>query len=580
MFEVGVCKKVIDICPIGMGVLGYGIASQRVEGVQHPIHARAFVLRSSRTNHQVAYVSVELCFLTLAVRQGVLAKLENSHPELGLNEHNVMLTAIHTHSAPGGFSHHLLYNLTIPGFCPDVYEAIVDTIVDTLVSAVRKLAPGRVGLAQGEIPVSEHVAFNRSLEAYNRNPEVDPLSPGEAAYGVDRTMTVLRFDDEAGQPLGMFSWFGVHCTSIHSDNSLIDPDNKGAASRQFEKRAHRNYGQTNFVAGFCQSTAGDVSPNFRWETKRRINTGPYDNDFQNAEYNGEIQARFAWGLFEKAAEQPLKSDTLMAGLRYEDHGHVAVEPEYAQGLRGVKTSPGNLGLSMLMGTSDGRGPLFGVRNAVRRLNRWVETGKSVYHKIPLKKSQSEFHPLLRTQGPKFSFLEVARGEEGRAFFLFQQGKPAIPGWIDPVVARVKVLAREGGVGSLPWVPQVLPIQLFVIGNFALPALPGEPTTVTGYRLMNGMRDQLAGLGVDTITVVGYANAYSGYITTHQEYQAQCYEGGSTLFGPWTFAGYQTRFAALLTDLGARKRFGLEDTGERPASPSSDELRARSYKQVA
>ena len=98
--------------------------------------------------------------------------------------------------------------------------------------------------------------------------------------------------------------------------------------------------------------------------------------------------------------------------------------------------------------------------------------------------------------------------------------------------------------------------------------------------MNGMRDQLAGLGVDTITVVGYANAYSGYITTHQEYQAQCYEGGSTLFGPWTFAGYQTRFAALLTDLGARKRFGLEDTGERPASPSSDELRARSYKQVA
>ena len=189
-------------------------------------------------------------------------KLEFEHPELGIHEHNLMLTATHTHSAPGGFSHHLLYNLGVPGFCPDVYESIVDTVVDPLVIAFQRLVSGRVGLAQGEIPVSEHVAFNRSLGAYNRNPDVTPLTPGEAAHGVNRTMTVLRFENKGGNPIGMFSWFAVHCTSLHSDNTLIDPDNKGSAARQFERRAQRNFNMPGFVAGFCLSTGGGCESQF------------------------------------------------------------------------------------------------------------------------------------------------------------------------------------------------------------------------------------------------------------------------------------------------------------------------------
>ena len=109
----------------------------------------------------------------------------------------------------------------------------------------------------------------------------------------------------------------------------------------------------------------------------------------------------------------------MGGVWYQDHGNIEVDPAYADGLQGVKTSPGDLGLSILMGTAEGRGPLFGMSGAVGRLNRLSGRGKALYHRFPGKKSGQDFHPVFRTQGPKFSFIEIARGVEGRAFFLFQ-----------------------------------------------------------------------------------------------------------------------------------------------------------------
>jgi hypothetical protein len=44
--------------------------------------------------------------------------------------------------------------------------------------------------------------------------------------------------------------------------------------------------------------------------------------------------------------------------------------------------------------------------------------------------------------------------------------------------------------------------------------------------------------------VPYANGYSGYVTTNEEYQVQMYEGGHTVFGEWTLAALQTKFYQL------------------------------------
>jgi neutral ceramidase len=47
-------------------------------------------------------------------------------------------------------------------------------------------------------------------------------------------------------------------------------------------------------------------------------------------------------------------------------------------------------------------------------------------------------------------------------------------------------------------------------------------------------------------ICGYANAYSGYVTTPEEYDLQHYEGASTLYGPHTLAAYRQTFGMLAT----------------------------------
>ena len=45
-------------------------------------------------------------------------------------------------------------------------------------------------------------------------------------------------------------------------------------------------------------------------------------------------------------------------------------------------------------------------------------------------------------------------------------------------------------------------------------------------------------------VTGLSNAYTHYITTHEEYQKQRYEAASTIFGPHTLRAYLEQYAYL------------------------------------
>ena len=51
-------------------------------------------------------------------------------------------------------------------------------------------------------------------------------------------------------------------------------------------------------------------------------------------------------------------------------------------------------------------------------------------------------------------------------------------------------------------------------------------------------------------IQGYANDYSQYVTTPEEYDSQQYEGGSTLFGRNTTPAYQQEFGKLAASMKA------------------------------
>ena len=101
-----------------------------------------------------------------------------------------------------------------------------------------------------------------------------------------------------------------------------------------------------------------------------------------------------------------------------------------------------------------------------------------------------------------------------------------------------------GIEHPPAVPQILPVQLLRLGTVAVLGIPGELTTMAGRRLRESTLAALSATGVRSLALGTYANEYSQYVTTIEEYGSQQYEGASTLFGPHTLAAYQQVVAGL------------------------------------
>ncbi len=208
------------------GMMGYSSFDQKTSGIHQRQRSRAYVVVDRASGKRVVYVNADLAMIFQSVRQGVLARLQERYGSL-YGEENVLLSATHTHSGPGGYSHHVAYNLSVLGFQNGTYRAIVDGIAESVAKAHDDLKPGSISLGTGTLT---NASVNRSRDAFDRNPAADRAAfPG----GIDPAMTVLRFR-QGSTDAGAISWFATHNTSITNKNTLISPDNKGYASYAWE----------------------------------------------------------------------------------------------------------------------------------------------------------------------------------------------------------------------------------------------------------------------------------------------------------------------------------------------------------
>ena len=562
MYAIGAASRDITAFMPGVGMMGWAKWENVVEGVAQPLQARAFVFVDPETGRRLAFVCAEICFITQALRDGVLARLPGWAPA------EVLLSATHTHSGPGGYSHHVLYNMTIPGFVPEVYEAIVAGIAEAVRAAAERAAPGRARPAAGLFDPDVPVAFNRSLEAHNLNRDLGRrFGPDEAHLAVDREMYLLRLEDEVGNPLGVIDWFSVHPINVHNDNRLITPDNKGFAATALE----RAFGDR-FVAAFAQGAAADVSPNFRRYPPRPMLRGHHADDFESARFNGEAQADLATALFTEAGEAAALTGELDLAFGYFDFVDAEVPPRYADGYVGMRTGAAAIGARMIGGTEDGPGvtsvevDLARLAAGAARLRAHLEAfaaGADAYRHVAAR---------YRAQGNKDVFLEPT---ERKVLSIAALDRLPLPEGRDPAVGYLKHLQATGALGERPWTPHVLPLQLAVLGPLAIAALPCELTTQAGRRLRDTIAGVLAERGVTRVQLTGYANAYAGYVTTPEEYDRQDYEGASTHFGRWTLGAYQTFFEDLARELLMAPS---ERPARRPAPPPfpPEEIEARSH----
>jgi len=142
MLNIGVAKADITAFLKGAGMLGYGMYFNTMEAIETNLHARAFVIESK--NNKLVIVNCELAFITVALKRGVLKMLKRHNAQLNVTDANLMLTAQHTHSSPGGYDHHGFYNTSIPGFCIEIYNKLVDGICKSIVNAHKNVMPGKV----------------------------------------------------------------------------------------------------------------------------------------------------------------------------------------------------------------------------------------------------------------------------------------------------------------------------------------------------------------------------------------------------------------------------------------------------
>jgi neutral ceramidase len=476
---------------VGLETMGYAAPAKKTGGLHQRLWARSFVIADpNQTSKRLVYTTTDTCFVTLAVKAEVINRLKKKYGDQ-FTHTNVMITATHTHSGPGGYSTHGLYNQPTGGMSPENFEIIVAGIVKSIESANSKVQLGSIHFATDNI---KGLSKNRSIAAYLKNPSAERNSYDQET---DTESTLLRFDG-ADAPIGLLHWVAAHAVSVNKTNNLISGDNKGYAAWKFEKSFGTDYRTNkNFVAAFANSNAGDASPNIAgdvdgdgdWECRANEN-------FACARESGEGHYRAALRMYESASRVVEKR--LLASHRFIDFSDVAIPADQTGTGETASTCSSAIGLSMLAGSAED-GPGVG------------QEGTNCSSGVPLAR--------LRCAQPKFK----CHGE-----------KP--------------VVLPTGDMGPDGWTPNVLPTQIFVIGQVALVAVPSEMTTMSGRRLKNHLKESLESIGVERIVIAGYANAYSNYVTTREEYQTQNYEGASTLFGEWTLSAYKKVYKDLADSL--------------------------------
>ena len=340
-------------------------------------------------------------------------------------------------------------------------------------------------LAPGRLLLSRGELHDANV---NRSPMAFARNPAsDRAHfpdGVDPSTTVLRLE-RGGRTVGVVNWFATHGTSLTNRNTLISGDNKGYAARQWESR------EPGLVAAFAQTNAGDMSPNVPDATK-----GPTDNEVENARIIGERQYDAAVGLTAGASTE--LDGGLVSRLSDVNLSRLDVAAEFTGDGNVHRTGRAVLGAAFAAGTKEGPGSRA-FREGVES-NRLLAGCCAVPYRL---------RPLLSdAQRPKAMLIPV---------------------------------------GALGWVADVLPVQLVRIGPLVLIALAQEVTIVAGLRLRQAVAGVLD-VPLDHVLVQGYANDYAGYVTTPEEYGAQRYEGGHTMFGRWELSAYVQEVSRVARDM--------------------------------
>lgn len=264
---LGVAREIITPA-VGGHLYGYNpdIIS---ESVNDDLTVTAFFFEQN--GKKALMLSICVCEINTDLCDKIRQLLEQ---KTGVNRENIMLCAIHTHSAP---------NVAGTEGWGDIDEEYCENIF------VPKILKAAESAVSETVSVKMRSAFGDSLAGVNRrqlfaNNRVDF---GQNPWGpFNKKMTVLSFEDEKEKCVANMVHYGCHGTAA-GINHEITRDWSGIMVDALEKKSGG-------VTAFFNGTVGDAGP--------RISNGKTTGDISYVKELGEIAARDVLAIYDRMGE--------------------------------------------------------------------------------------------------------------------------------------------------------------------------------------------------------------------------------------------------------------------------------------
>ena len=225
-FLAGTAKTQI-ISPDGIHLAGYGKRrSKKSVSVHDPVFIRALAVEAG--SKRVVIVNCDLLAVSNELFETVLEKVNH---DIHLKPEDLMITATHTHSGPGGLSDKFWEGFATGPFHEEFFETLTDQMAGVIVQAIGDLEPARI---QAERADASDLIKNRMVEDGPIDPEVG----------------IIEFQIADGKEKAILVNFSAHATVLGSENLSMSGDYPGAMEQHLEQ-------EQGTIALFTAGAVGD-----------------------------------------------------------------------------------------------------------------------------------------------------------------------------------------------------------------------------------------------------------------------------------------------------------------------------------
>jgi hypothetical protein len=242
----------VDITPEGsVWMAGYAARKSPSEGITQRLFAKALALRDGR-GQTLLWITADLIGFDRAFTEEVASRIGEAH---GVSRPAMALFASHTHCGP--LVKNLPETLSAYGIDPDSEAArnnaryrrdLEDRLVALAGEALGRLRPARLSHGVGQ---SGFAVNRREPTATGFKIGVNPDGP------VDRSVPVLRVQDNEGRDLAITFGYACHNTTLGGDVLKLCGDYAGFAQASLEAN------HDGAVALFLTGCGGDANPHPR-----------------------------------------------------------------------------------------------------------------------------------------------------------------------------------------------------------------------------------------------------------------------------------------------------------------------------